>query len=367
MPQGALPGIKQYGLRFFICCRAAGLIKFFFIYGTVITSIASNWRNGDGIYNMKCNECRDWLNQHIDDELNPEQSARVTEHLESCPECREEYTALLAAKQAVGKLPEYLPPPEFTQAWKAAIAQEATGKAAPGKNWWRAGWFKAVAGIGVAAAALVLVFTTGPYAKEFQRAEQRINPTPAPTMDEVASAIQETDNVEVPVSPPPVDIHGESGISSTMPGSEETEPEVALTPRTTQPAGTEPEPQPSVAPDTAGQNEPVATPAPQPTQQPDESQIHDGEIQGGKDEGKTVTVNVDRPVNEVADILRANVPATPIGNTIQVKVSEANIGAINSAISQLGGSQSAQINDTVVFVCKEADVSLHLPFSFLSI
>ena len=62
---------------------------------------------------MKCNQVQDRLSAFQDGELNPQETKRVGEHLESCSACRERYAEMEKVWQALGGFQEILPEPEF--------------------------------------------------------------------------------------------------------------------------------------------------------------------------------------------------------------------------------------------------------------
>lgn len=73
---------------------------------------------------MKCEHCREWLNQYIDYELSVEESAWVEEHISVCKACRQEYNELVYTKQASLSIPDFIPPKSFTQGWRAAVSAD---------------------------------------------------------------------------------------------------------------------------------------------------------------------------------------------------------------------------------------------------
>ena len=62
---------------------------------------------------MKCGQVQKRLSAFQDGELNPQEQERVSDHLESCSACREQYAEMEKVWQALGDFKEILPEPEF--------------------------------------------------------------------------------------------------------------------------------------------------------------------------------------------------------------------------------------------------------------
>jgi len=62
---------------------------------------------------MKCSQVPKRLSAFQDGELNPQEQERVSNHLESCSACREQYAEMEKVWQAIGDFKEILPEPEF--------------------------------------------------------------------------------------------------------------------------------------------------------------------------------------------------------------------------------------------------------------
>src|SRR5437870_4090398 len=60
---------------------------------------------------MRCDDIQWLLSAHADGELSPRQSARVADHLRSCPACAAESRSLERLVSALTALPEEEPPP----------------------------------------------------------------------------------------------------------------------------------------------------------------------------------------------------------------------------------------------------------------
>jgi len=62
---------------------------------------------------MKCSQVQERLSAFQDGELKPQEQERVSNHLESCPACRERYAEMEKVWQALGDFKEILPEPGF--------------------------------------------------------------------------------------------------------------------------------------------------------------------------------------------------------------------------------------------------------------
>ena len=62
---------------------------------------------------MKCTQVQKRFSAYQDGELKPQDQERLSEHLESCPACRERYAEMEKVWQALGDFEEILPEPGF--------------------------------------------------------------------------------------------------------------------------------------------------------------------------------------------------------------------------------------------------------------
>jgi anti-sigma factor RsiW len=62
---------------------------------------------------MKCHHVQKRLSAFQDGELKPQEQERVSDHLESCPACRERYAEMEKVWRALGDFKEILPEPGF--------------------------------------------------------------------------------------------------------------------------------------------------------------------------------------------------------------------------------------------------------------
>ena len=62
---------------------------------------------------MKCSQVQERLSAFHDGELKSQEQERISDHLESCPACRERYAEMEKLWQALGDFKEILPEPGF--------------------------------------------------------------------------------------------------------------------------------------------------------------------------------------------------------------------------------------------------------------
>jgi len=62
---------------------------------------------------MKCHQVQKRISAFQDGELKPQERERVSDHLESCPACRERYAEMERVWQELGDIKEILPEPGF--------------------------------------------------------------------------------------------------------------------------------------------------------------------------------------------------------------------------------------------------------------
>lgn len=109
---------------------------------------------------MKCADVRDLLSAYVDDALDAEQRARLTDHLRDCPACAAELQELKQTIALVQELDEIEPPAEFRTELRQRLRRLAAERQPAGGR--RARWLSALPVMSVRsaiAAALVLVIT----------------------------------------------------------------------------------------------------------------------------------------------------------------------------------------------------------------
>ncbi len=84
---------------------------------------------------MKCHQVQERLSAFQDNELNPQERARVSDHLESCPACRRQLAEMEKAWQALGDLKEILPDPGFYGQLVEKIKESSETRSALSFRW----------------------------------------------------------------------------------------------------------------------------------------------------------------------------------------------------------------------------------------
>jgi anti-sigma factor RsiW len=84
---------------------------------------------------MKCSQVQKRLSAFQDGELKPEEQEGVSEHLESCSACREQYAEMEKIWQALGDLKEILPEPGFYDQLVKKINERQANRFPVGFQW----------------------------------------------------------------------------------------------------------------------------------------------------------------------------------------------------------------------------------------
>jgi hypothetical protein len=74
---------------------------------------------------MKCTDARSLFSSFMDDAMTGKEMRAISQHLESCANCRREYTLLGNTKQLVSTLGRRPAPPDLALKLRVAISQEA--------------------------------------------------------------------------------------------------------------------------------------------------------------------------------------------------------------------------------------------------
>ncbi len=73
---------------------------------------------------MSCEELSEELSAYLDHELSPEERARLEDHLQTCPRCRQELESLRAVSRLVASLPQVEPSPSFIHSIRAHLVPQ---------------------------------------------------------------------------------------------------------------------------------------------------------------------------------------------------------------------------------------------------
>lgn len=86
---------------------------------------------------MNCPEAKNMLPDLLQDSLDAAESARLREHLQSCPACWQEWQELHETWSRLGLLPEEQPGPELRRGFYRMLEAERREAAAAGRRPWR--------------------------------------------------------------------------------------------------------------------------------------------------------------------------------------------------------------------------------------
>jgi anti-sigma factor RsiW len=84
---------------------------------------------------MECNQVQKRLSAFQDGELKPQEQERVSEHLESCSACREQYAGVEKVWQALEDFKEILPEPGFYSQLVKKINERQVSRFPVGLQW----------------------------------------------------------------------------------------------------------------------------------------------------------------------------------------------------------------------------------------
>lgn len=115
---------------------------------------------------VNCREARELADPFLSDQLLVETTHEIVRHLETCPECREEFAArgALRAKlqSAVAASPDLAPRPDFAAELAARLRPASSGSAPMSRRAWLETWW-------AAAAAVIALLGGGLFARDAVR------------------------------------------------------------------------------------------------------------------------------------------------------------------------------------------------------
>jgi hypothetical protein len=106
---------------------------------------------------MKCAQAQEWMSEKLDQALENTRSAQLDQHLQDCPQCREEWVALRESWEMLGTLPELEPSPLF----RARVWEKIRHDKAPAAAWSLKRWLSGL-GLTLAGVALCCKLTAPP-------------------------------------------------------------------------------------------------------------------------------------------------------------------------------------------------------------
>lgn len=112
------------------------------------------------IHSIDCKTCRAWLHGYLDNELETNAAAEVTEHLRQCTECAREYAdAQRLVAQLKAHMPYHVAPAGLAQRLRASVEATAPRRKGGLLRWLGSGGWRWLApGFSTLALALSLVF-----------------------------------------------------------------------------------------------------------------------------------------------------------------------------------------------------------------
>src|SRR6185503_7267354 len=82
---------------------------------------------------MKCEVCRELLEEYLDGELAPQDGEQVDAHLIACVECSESFAALTAEQELFARYDREIEVPPFL--WTRIAAHTVSERSAPKRRW----------------------------------------------------------------------------------------------------------------------------------------------------------------------------------------------------------------------------------------
>ncbi|MFN8609924.1 MAG: zf-HC2 domain-containing protein [Vulcanimicrobiota bacterium] len=98
---------------------------------------------------MKCAQAQEWMSEKLDGALESSRSEKLEQHLQGCPHCQQEWSALAESWAMLGSLPELSPSPLF----RARVWEKIRHDSPPTPVWSLKRW---LSGLGLSLAGLML-------------------------------------------------------------------------------------------------------------------------------------------------------------------------------------------------------------------
>src|SRR6185369_3461884 len=139
---------------------------------------------------MKCEVCRELLEEYLDDELPLQDREQVNAHLIACTNCSEEFAALTAEQELFAHYDREIEVPPFL--WTRVAAHTISEPRAPKRRWWFAPSFAGAIAVLLLALAIGIVYLKSrpkPPAPTVAITTPSTKPTPDPVFKSVESAV----------------------------------------------------------------------------------------------------------------------------------------------------------------------------------
>jgi anti-sigma factor RsiW len=148
---------------------------------------------------MNCEEVMELMQRHVDGDLDPQETSRMTDHIEQCPECAVMLGRLLLLSSGLEQLPRVVPPYSLVDAilpelanWDAAGTDvgEPARLGPRGRRAERPGraWIGGLAGVVALGVAVGLFLVNGPGTLPFQKSDNQKEVASAPSSTDSPSA-----------------------------------------------------------------------------------------------------------------------------------------------------------------------------------
>ncbi|HWF88526.1 MAG TPA: zf-HC2 domain-containing protein [Pyrinomonadaceae bacterium] len=140
---------------------------------------------------MKCEVCRELLEEYLDDELPLQDREQVNAHLIACTNCSEEFAALTAEQELFAHYDREIEVPPFL--WTRVAAHTISEPRAPKRRWWFAPSFAGAIAVLLLALAIGIVYLRSrpkSPAPTVAITTPSTNPTPDPVFKSVESVVE---------------------------------------------------------------------------------------------------------------------------------------------------------------------------------
>lgn len=109
---------------------------------------------------MKCEVCRELLEEYLDGELAPHDQEQVDAHLIACTNCAEDFAALTAEQELFARYDREIEVPPFL--WTRVAAHTVSERAAPRRRWFAPSFAATIAVLLLAIAIGIVYFRSRP-------------------------------------------------------------------------------------------------------------------------------------------------------------------------------------------------------------
>lgn len=138
---------------------------------------------------MKCEVCRELLEEYLDRELPPQDCEQIDAHLSACIDCSENFAALTAEQELFARYDREIEVPPFL--WTRIAAHTVSEHHAPKRGWFAPSFAGAIAALLIALAVGIVYLRSGHKSPDpVVSSTPSINSTPDPVLKSVQSAVK---------------------------------------------------------------------------------------------------------------------------------------------------------------------------------